>query len=93
MKAIAQRCLAHYEALRDRVLAGRTLGSRLGLSLLLRSGMAAWLEGWATCSQVEPAAQTTEAPARVEPLADECCAGVVSVLCSMALGNLMEATA
>ena len=91
MTAIAQRCLAHYEALRDRVLAGRTLGSRLGLSLLLRSGMAAWLEGWASCSQVEPAAQTTEA--RVEPLADECCAGVVSVLCSMALGNLMEATA
>jgi hypothetical protein len=91
--ATAQRCLAHYEELRGRVLAGRALGSRLGLSLLLCSGMAAWLEGWASCPQVEPAVQTTQTPARVEPIADECCAGVVSVLASMALGNLTEAIA
>jgi hypothetical protein len=89
----AQSCLARYEELRGRALTGQMHGSRLGLSLLLCSGMAAWLQGWAGCPQTKPAAQTTPSPARIEPLADECCADVVSVLASMALGNLMEATA
>jgi len=91
MTAAASTCLGHYEELRGRVLAGRTLGSRLGLSLLLRSGMAAWMQGWAACSPVEPAAQAVAS--RVEPLPDERCAEVVSVLCSMALSNLREANA
>jgi hypothetical protein len=56
--------------------------------------MVAWMEGWAACSlPLEPAAQAVEVASRVEPLPDERCADVVSVLASMALGNLMEATA
>ena len=90
--ATAQRCLAHYEELRSRVLAGHALGSRLGLSLLLRSGMAAWLHAWAACSPLEPTAQTTQPPTRGEPLADECCVGIISVLANMALANRMEVT-
>lgn len=93
MTAAASKCLAHYEELRGRVLSGRALGSRLGLSLLLQSGMVAWMEGWAACSPMDPAAQPVEVASRVEPLPDERCADVVSVLCSMALSNLMEANA
>lgn len=81
----------HYEELRRRVSTGRAFGSRLGLSLLLRSGMVAWMEGWAACAPVEAAAPAVEVTS--EPLPDERCAEVVSVLCSMALSHLIEATA
>lgn len=93
MMATASRCLAHYEELRDRVLAGRALGSRLGLSLLLHSGMVAWMEGWAACSPEEPAAQVARVASRAEPLPDEHCADLVSVLASMALSHLTETSA
>ncbi|HME69526.1 MAG TPA: hypothetical protein VKM54_06615 [Myxococcota bacterium] len=93
MRAAAATCLAYYEELRGRVLAGRAAGSRLGLSLLLRSGMVAWMEGWAACSLGESAAQAGEVARRVEPLPDECGADLVSLLANMALFHLREASA
>lgn len=83
------------------MLAGRILGSRLGLALLLRCGMAAWLEAWAGSLPVKSSAQTSDVPCRIEPLPelpqvilqDERCAEVVRVLASMALGNILEASA
>ena len=93
MRAIAATCLAYYEELRGRVLAGRIPGSRLGLALLLRSGIVAWMEGWAACSPGESLAPTGEVARRVESLPDECGADLVSLLASMALSHLGEASA
>jgi hypothetical protein len=78
--------VAAYETLRQGVLAGASCGGHVGLVLLLREGLTAWM------------AHRPAGPAPVEPeprvaapiLSNEIDAAVVRVLANMALGGLEE---
>jgi len=71
--AAAQR----YEQLRRQALDGQPGGARLGLAVLQREGVAAWMAAWSDLGAVAPA----EAPPPSPTTAD----AVVGVLASMAL--------
>jgi hypothetical protein len=70
-----------YEALRRSVLAGAADGSQVGLVLLLREGLAAWISSGAVGAPVAPERRV------VTPLmSDESDAAMVRVLATLALG-------
>ena len=80
-----------YEELRRRVLAGAPFGGHVGLVVLLREGIVAWMIcGSAGAAPVEAANAERRGAA---PLVDEIHAAVVRVLVSMALGGLPEKSA
>jgi hypothetical protein len=54
-----------YEALRRGVLEGSRGDRELGLALLMRRGMAAWIRAWSACA----ASPTTEGPSRASAMA------------------------
>ena len=85
--------VAAYEALRGHVLAGPAAGNAVGLVLLLREGVVAWVaRGRARVASAEPAAE----PARriaAPVVSDELHAGLVRVLASMALAGRAETSA
>jgi len=71
-----------YEQLRRRALGGQPDGFRLGLAVLQRQGMAAWLRAWDDLGAVEPAPRPRPpGAARTTMASDE----VVAVLASMTL--------
>jgi len=79
-------CVAAYETLRQNVLAGASCGGHVGLVLLLREGLAAWMvRRPAGSGPIEPE-QRVAAPI----LSNEIDAAVVRVLANMALGGLEE---
>jgi len=67
-----------YEQLRERVLAGRPDGWRLGHALLARRGVAGWIAE-------QPAAASAPRPSAPAPTSD--CGQIVSVLAEMALAH------
>jgi hypothetical protein len=81
--------MAGYEDLRRRVIAGGGSGSRLGLALLLREGIAAWIAGWSRCPGIVPSVEA-ERGSPEEVLPDESCADVVRLLAHMVLIGLEE---
>jgi len=70
-----------YELLRRRVLCGEPDGFRLGLAVLQRQGMAAWLKAWDGLDAVETP-RVSSPPDLDKSLASE---SVVAVLASMTL--------
>lgn len=95
MTAISKTChhelTAHYEQLRDDALSLST-GHQptLGLDLLLRQGMAAWIQAWSACAKkngfevVPPSAfrSTSSLDVRVQ---------MASILAGVILGRPVEA--
>jgi hypothetical protein len=77
-----------YEALRAAVLAHRSSEDRLGLVVMLREGMAAWMAAWSSCSLVSSARTPDFARDDIHALADP--SAVVALLASMALATLQE---
>ena len=76
-----------YEELRRRVLAGGPFGGHVGLVLLLREGLAAWMaRGAAGATPVEAGGPERRAAAPI--VSDEIHAAVVRVLASVALAGL-----
>ena len=74
-----------YEELRSHVLSG-VPGNGAGLLLLLREGLAAWIEGRAAlCPAPEPEKRPRHKAVPV--LSDEVHAGIVRVLASMVLAG------
>lgn len=81
----ADSSVAAYEELRSHVRAGSAFGGHLGLVLLLREGVAAWMtRGSASPAQAEPTASPA-CPAVAPVVTDEIHAGIVQVLADMAL--------
>jgi len=76
-----------YEALRAHVVERRATASREGLVVLLRQGVAAWMEAWSRLpAPPAPAVQTERQ--RPLPLPDEASAEVVRVLAAMTLSHI-----
>ena len=77
-----------YEHLRRHVLTSLPGGGRFGLSVLLREGVAAWMEHYV--ANPRPAAatglDTVPCPAIAPPLY----AGIVQILASIALNRIQE---
>jgi hypothetical protein len=67
---------------------GKTSTSRLGLVLLLRGGMAAWMAGWSDLAHDPPLRSELGAV----PFPDACTSAVVNVLTEMALSHMREAS-
>jgi len=78
--------VARYEELRRHAVERQILAGRLGLAVLLRQGLAAWVEQW---SKVPAPAPSTER-SRPSPLSDDNSADVINVLAAMALGHMQE---
>ena len=70
-----------YEQLRQHVLTGSSPGGHVGLALLLREGIAAWLDRSAiTCRPFEPSTVAVVAPLVLFPQLQ---AGIVAVLADL----------
>ena len=77
-----------YEEMRHHMLAGSPGGPHFGLVVLLREGIAAWIERRATCRG--PAAPSGTQPAPRPMLTDELHAEIVHVLAEIALKSREE---
>ena len=77
-----------YEELRHHMLAGSPGGAHFGLVVLLREGVAAWIERRTTCRR--PAAPSGTQPAPGPLLSDELHAEIVHVLAEIALKSREE---
>lgn len=83
---------ARYEALRAYAVDHYAPTSRDGLVVLLRQGVAAWLEAWSTVPA--PSLQMAQVERQPpSPLADGVIAQVVRVLAAMVLGHIQEVCA
>ncbi len=79
--------VARYEELRRHAVERQILVGRLGLAVLLRQGLAAWVEQWSKMPAPTPA-PFAEIPR--PPLPDDTSADVINVLAAMALGHIQE---
>jgi len=80
---------ARYEALRAYAIERHVPASRDGLVVLLRQGLAAWMDAWSSLPTASPR------PAKVERqspslLPDDASSEVVHVLAAMTLGHILE---
>lgn len=81
-----------YEALRSRALAPyHAPTTRDGLAVLLRQGVAAWMDAWSRLPA--PAVQATRNQRHRPPLPDDASAEVVHILAAMAFGHIQEVPA
>lgn len=76
--------VARYEELRGRILGGDVPGA-LGLAVLMRGGVAAWILAWSTVPTPPPSSPTDGTA--VAPLPGALVGEVVLVLAGMALGS------
>src|SRR5436309_14592054 len=77
-----------YEQLRRHVLTALPGGGRFGLAVLLREGVAGWIEHCAT--NPLPASPTGLAPVPCSAIAPPLYAGIVQILASITLNRIQE---
>ena len=80
--------VARYEELRRHAVERQILAGRFGLAVLLRQGLAAWVEQWSKMPAPTPAPSAEIS--RPSPLPDDTSAAVINVLAAMALGHIQE---
>lgn len=81
-----------YEVLRTYAVERHASASRDGLVVLLRQGVAAWMEAWSRLpAPWTPPAQTERQ--RPSPLPDEASAEVARILAAMTLSHIQEVPA
>jgi hypothetical protein len=81
--------VARYEELRRHAVERQILAGRLGLAILLRQGLAAWVEQWSKMPAATPA-PSAEISSASPPLPDDASVDVINVLAAMALGHMQE---
>ena len=79
---------ARYEALRSHAMGPHGPAARDGLAVLLRQGVAAWMEAWSKVAAPPPLSAQNSGPR--PPLPDDAGADVVGVLVAMTLGHIEE---
>jgi hypothetical protein len=77
-EAAPSSLVEHYEELRHRALHGECDGWRLGLAVLQRRGVAAWIHAWVDLAPAPARRASSPAPGQ--------CNELVAVLASMAIG-------
>ena len=88
-ETVSSEHTARYETLRRYALEQhRAPVARDGLAVLLRQGMAAWMDAWSRVPV--PAVRTAHDERKRPPLPDGASADVVRVLAAMALGHIQE---
>ena len=80
--------VAAYEELRNQVLAGAGHGSPFGMILLVREGIAAWMDR--VSARCVPAASSHPDRPGAAPMSDEIHVGIARVLASIALAGRRE---
>jgi len=80
---------ARYEALRSH-MRERDTSARHGLAVLLRQGVAAWMEAWSKLPAAPPSRSADDERPKPCPLPDGASAEVVHVLAAMTLGHVEE---
>ena len=80
--------VARYEELRGHAVPHQILAGRFGLAIVLRQGLAAWVEQWSKMPVPQPALSAEIS--RPSPLSEDTSAEVIHVLAAMALGHLPE---
>lgn len=83
---------ARYEALRAHAVERYTPTSRDGLVVLLRQGVAAWMEAWSRLPAPPPRPARDERQ-RPSPLSDDASAEVICILAAMTLSHIQEVPA
>ena len=78
--------VTRYEELRRHAVERQILAGRFGLAVLLRQGLAAWVEQYSKMPAPAPSAEIS----RPSPLPEDTCADVINVLAAMALGRIQE---
>lgn len=79
---------AGYEQLRRHLVDGQLTCDRLGVALVLREGLASWLEQWSKLPV--PTALSAAATSPAAALPKLACTEVVQVLSAMALSHMNE---
>lgn len=79
-----------YEVLRTQAMARPAMAPRHGLAVLLRRGVAAWMDAWSALPAPAERPRREEYQQQSSPLPDNASAEVVRVLASMALGHIEE---
>ena len=79
-----------YEVLRTQTMERPSMAPRHGLVVLLRRGVAAWMDAWSALPAPAERPRREEYQQQSSPLPDNASAEVVRVLASMALGHIEE---
>jgi len=77
--------VTRYEELRRHTVERQILSGRLGLAILLRQGLAAWVEQWSKVPAPAPTERSSPSP-----LPDSTSTDVINVLAAMALSQMQE---
>jgi len=85
-------CAIRYEELRNQATERHAPVVRHGLAVLLRQGMAAWMDAWSKVP-TPPPRSAKDNRSKPCPVPDGSGAEVVHVLAAMALGHLQEVDA
>jgi hypothetical protein len=82
----------HYEALRQHAMERLPAIARHGLAVLLRQGVAVWIDAWAKlpAGSARSVTVTTHTP-RPNPVPEGVSAELVRVLAAMTLGHIQQA--
>ena len=80
--------ISRYEELRRHVMEQQSQVGRLGLAILLRQGLAAWVDQWSRMPTPTPAPSPEMSWPPILP--DDTSANVINVLTAMALGHVQE---
>ena len=83
------RAVAAYEQLRRHLLAGSPGGGRFGLAVLLREGVAAWID---LCCPVADSFTNTDETVTPPTVPPQLHAGIVQILANIALTMTQEMT-
>ncbi len=82
-----------YEELRSDMLADSASGSHFGLILIIRQGIAAWIDRRAACAAPAKAAAVARGSEAAPLISDELHADMVRVLACMAMAGRQEINA
>ena len=79
-----------YEVLRTQTMERSSMVPRHGLAVLLRRGVAAWINAWSELPAPVERPRREEYQQQLSPLPDNASAEAVRILASMALGHIEE---
>ncbi len=84
---------ARYEKLRSQAIDGQAQVARYGLAVMLRQGMAAWMDAWSKLPQPSSSPSVSAESPRSSSIRGDSSVAVVHVLAAMAFRHIQEVRA